>query len=645
MKRVLVVIVLVCSSVTLVHAEPPSGVLPFRMLGSDTLREVTRDVIFSCSLENNIDYQGTGSTNGGAAMRTRDQQIAPQSRFLNSAECADFGSSPQLGQGITIGLDGIGAFGDASEVTTCDTLRHTGNLTVNERNGVAGIQCPSCAGNAYTFSDWRDVLRIVYTGQAAHITASACSDADPSRIPSALGGAAPAGCGNGSVAAPEQCDDGNVASFDGCSSNCTFEIANPNRCNSDLRRELVGAWGNLFEGGCSDPECAELRHAFRRDDASGTTDTFLTLLGLPQATSRTFCNGFETEDLDPIRRPCDANEQVCATVPFANRAANPNGGNPTGSPTNPAVSGGDLGVVLTVMMPADTAMQYGDQCALGKFAYSPMPFAASTDAQRCPDGNGRVLGKCRWPLTAASQFNCRAVQATRPPIRTLVNMDGRAYNLVPRDPSTGELLLTATGVADPRYGGGGWYRVHQTVAMANGSGFCDLPDATQQLGCLVTASPCSLAFAGREALFAGPTKAFKLRSPLNEAGFPAQAIALEDILIRRLLDPPGGTCGNGTGDNFGYRYPLSRRLWINASRGFGPSGFSNISDTVDSNDADTTPDLNTMERTLLTCMADRELTDRAIVDAGFITLTENNCSVGSCTAAELQLDYRSRSCQ
>ena len=221
-------------------AEPQSGVLPMQMFGSDTLREVTLEVIQTCQLQNNITYLGTGSTNGGNAMRTKDQQIAPQSRFLNSQECSDFGSSPQLGQGITIGLDGIGVFGDATEPTSCSTIRYTGSVVVTERNGVAGLQCPSCSGSTYTFADWRDVLRIVYAGQAAHISADPCSDADPTKVPAALTAApAPTGCGDHTVTAPEQCDDGNTTNFDGCSSSCTWEIGDSNRCDSDLRRELV----------------------------------------------------------------------------------------------------------------------------------------------------------------------------------------------------------------------------------------------------------------------------------------------------------------------------------------------------------------------------------------------------------------------
>ena len=639
---------------TTAHAAPPPA-LPMKMLGSDTLREVTREVIESCDLTSHIDYQGTGSSNGGAAMKPQgsagaDQQIAPQSRFLNGAECAYFGSSPQLGQGITVGLDGIGVMGDDTETTGCKTLRYSSSLTVTEQNGVSGVQCPNCSGSQYAFSDWRDVLRIVYAGQSAHINQDPCSDADPSRVPAAIGGTPPTGCGNGVVAAPEQCDDGNTTNFDGCASNCTWEIGHASRCNSDLRRSLVANFGSLFQGGCTDPECAQLRHAFRRDDFSGTTDTFLTLLGLPSATGRTFCNGFEVEDLDPIRRACDPNEQVCATVPYASRNANPHGGNPTGNTTDPGSAGGDLGLVLAVSMPADLDKQFSpDACGFGRFALAPMPSAFNATAQRCPDCNGRTLGLCRVPITAAasgSKYSCLATKTTVPPLRTCVNMDGRAYNLIARDPDTGALLNTQTGINDPRWGGGAHYRIHQTTAMSNADSFlaCSEADATQQLGCLVTASPCSIAYAGREALYAGFNKAFMLRSPLSDANHPAQQLPLEDVLIRRLLDVAGASnnaCGQGPGNNFGYRYPLARRLWINSARGFGLPSFSAISDTVTATNGSA---LASMEKQLAICMADRSLTDQAIVDNGFITITDRNCSAGICDPDELAIGYRARSC-
>ena len=127
----------------------------------------------------------------------------------------------------------------------------------------------------------RDVLRIVYTGQSSKVTPlpDPCSPTDPTATP----------------AAP-----GNIIG----------------RCDSTLRKTLVGSWGNMFQGGCTNSKCPTgLKHAFRRDDASGTTDTFLTLLGLPKATTRSFCNGFEVEDLDPIRTPSKSWRMMKFTTP------------------------------------------------------------------------------------------------------------------------------------------------------------------------------------------------------------------------------------------------------------------------------------------------------------------------------------------
>jgi cysteine-rich repeat protein len=438
----------------------------------------------------------------------------------------------------------------------------------------------------------------------------------------------------------EQCDGGNTANFDGCASNCVWEIGNENRCNSDLRRALVANYTNLFPAGCTNTNCTEVRHVFRRDDLSGTTDTFLTLLGLPQATGRTFCNGLELEDLDPIRRKCDSTEQVCATIPYANRNANANGGTATVAATDPAVSGGDLGLVQAITMPADTTKQYSaSACGLGRFGFVPMPTAIAAISQKCPDGNSRSGNLCRAPLTNTSKYGCLAVQGTRPANRVFVNMDGRGYNLMARDPDTGGLLSTLAGITDPRWGGGGVYRIHQTVSQAKAPAgwLCKETDATLQIGCLVIASPCSVSYAGREALFAGLdlVKAFVLRSPSNTADVP-----LLDENIRRLLDPvgaSGGACVQGNGNNFGLRYALSRRLWINTEKGFGLPDFSNISDVVNGT-------VQTKEKMLAKCMADRTITDQAIVENNFTTITDRNCSAGVCDPNELDLDYRSRSC-
>jgi hypothetical protein len=91
-------------------------------------------------------------------------------------------------------------------------------------------------------------------------------------------------------------------------------------CNSPARAAVVNAYAQLFEGGCTPAACPDgIKHAYRRGDLSGTTDTFLSLIGAPgvvrasdgTVASTPFCNGKEGEDLDPVRRQCDSTEQVC----------------------------------------------------------------------------------------------------------------------------------------------------------------------------------------------------------------------------------------------------------------------------------------------------------------------------------------------
>lgn len=91
-------------------------------------------------------------------------------------------------------------------------------------------------------------------------------------------------------------------------------------CKSSARQALVSNYASMFEGGCTSTPCGSIAHAFRRADLSGTTDTFLALIGAPgvsrdavsgRVTFTPFCNGLDTEDKDPIRRSCDQSEQVC----------------------------------------------------------------------------------------------------------------------------------------------------------------------------------------------------------------------------------------------------------------------------------------------------------------------------------------------
>lgn len=134
-------------------------------------------------------------------------------------------------------------------------------------------------------------------------------------------------------------------------------------CNTAARQTLAGSYASLFEGGtCTSTACTTIKHAYRRGDVSGTTDTFLNLIGAPAVvrtpagtgpvTATPFCNGLENEDRDPLRRPCSQEEQVCEfdgtlglvlpiVVPTASNNLSDlfNAGNAAGVNADPAVNG------------------------------------------------------------------------------------------------------------------------------------------------------------------------------------------------------------------------------------------------------------------------------------------------------------------
>jgi hypothetical protein len=673
--------------------------------GSDTLFEITRDLITAAGLGGSLNYLGGGSTLGGQRMNPNTnpqpnyQQISPQSRFLNAAECTIAGTitfGTNRGQGYQIGLDGLAIFKDrtedqaagTSEASACRVIRYAGCMEVLDLNnaavlgfgnGAAGIDDGTGAGNTaslflsdgpdadgvldhYCFTHWADALRIIYNGQHAHVSDSSQTAACAANPPSA-------------------------------------SALTAKRCNSDVRRTLVENWANIFDtvgddgaGGCTDARCTALKHAFRRDDLSGTTDTFLSLISVPGVTAsgattpgnqRTFCNGLENEDLDTIRRPCNlvsnsANDPdtVCAPVRMRDRNA-PFGadGSPTGAAGSTAATPppaqvvtdpstwSDLGLVLAVSLPSlpgQSGFQYDNTfCTTspvgGAFRLAQMPSALSLTAQRCPDGNPRSGGQCRAPVyqTGANvgRWNCKSRRTNRPGGLAWPNFDARAYNMVPRDPATGAILQpNHASITDPRWGGGGHYRIHQafskptTPALAGTHPTCTFPDATRQIGCLVEADHCSIGFAGLEAsdplappgdpaqfdaqlsALAGTNRTLLLRAQFDtnttetlaagDATFPDFEVEATDANVQRLVDLDACTTPEG---EFDLRYSLSRILWLNSSQGFGAVGaagdFSNISDTP----AGSVP-ATTNERQFSQAYTTRATMDPILSANGFVTL-------------------------
>jgi hypothetical protein len=229
------------------------------MKGSDTLRTVTLDMtiaVSSCAGTplcpgTGINYVGGGSGSGENAMLVGNQTVAPMSRFLGGQTFNSDGGIksqgickgaldsglPTAANGLIVGLDGLGIVASSAlaGTTTCN-----GTAGGDDAGACAspGVPLDSTVGFAwnttvagYTFADWKDVLRILYMGQ---------------------------------------------------------DHSGSTNCNSSIRNTLANNWSSVFEAaGCTAANCsAGIKHLFRRDDASGTTDIFAQLLGFggPTAT-------------------------------------------------------------------------------------------------------------------------------------------------------------------------------------------------------------------------------------------------------------------------------------------------------------------------------------------------------------------------
>jgi hypothetical protein len=294
-----------------------------QLRGSDTLKDITIDLLAICPGADpagaaGLVYLGTGSGNGESGLRDTGipgtvhtgvnvtggcsdgadadtllecQTVAPMSRFLQATATCAFPEQPTTGpksaksaalaEGISFALDGIVIVGAPTHTTTCNDdpglagtdpedcdsttgasagFAYARTITVTDENTTPGIQCAKCTGGSgdqYTLGQgsaangWKDVLRIIYTGATMDVSNAATTIADRD-------------------------------------------------CDGDLRHTIVNHWGDMFQNDCTGGSCTQLKHAFRRDDESGTTDTFLTLIGAPAAAVATgvspFCNAAQTGD-------------------------------------------------------------------------------------------------------------------------------------------------------------------------------------------------------------------------------------------------------------------------------------------------------------------------------------------------------------
>ncbi len=530
--------------------------------GSDTLFEVTNDVLAACPGAAGLVYDGTGSGAGETALKAGTQTVAPMSRFLASANtCAVVAptGTPATSEGIVVGLDGIAIVGSLANAGTsaCNGATADCNATTEPNVGVAYSTTVTLSTGTYTFTGWQDVLRVVYAG-LDHTAGSDLTKRD---------------------------------------------------CNSELRRTIVNSWSTFFQSACSGGACTQIQHAFRRDDSSGTTDTFISLLGLPSAAVATnvtpFCNAktaaetlptgvtrlpADFQDNDPIRRTC---------------AGTNNGATPANAGTEQVCGRkGDLGLVLPIV-PTDflaDADAFPLAACTTKTAFGKAPKAVA-GAVRCPNGDIPVfIDQCLVPVDASGSAACLAGKNTKPAFvfdNTAVDgvapsaADGRVYN-AHLHKADGTYQVDKKTPARPI--SGAFYRIHSTRTQNTPdatTGTCQNRDATSQIGCLVQASPCSLGFAGREAS--------------TEAG----AVALKV----NALEPTIGCIQSFT-------YPLSRKLYFTTMLGF--------------------ESVAGQELALAKCMATQATVETALTAHGFVTLGRapycEDFNESQCTGAPANVD-------
>lgn len=403
-----------------------------------------------------IVFVGGGSGAAELAMANGTQQVAPMARPLGTLACGTgpLNSFQTTSEGLEIAAEVVMAVASATASAQCQGQKPTGGLA---STSTITVQNPSAPDTVYRFSDWKDVLGVLYTGR----------------------------------------DRAHVGVAD---------------CGSNLRRSLQKSWFKMFQGTCSSGPCADLKHLWRPSDLSGTTQAFLALASLPgvpvgAVKSTPFCNGTESEDNDPIRVPCAANDNVCG-------------------------ADGSSGLVQAIAVPSGVAASIAyptRDCEAGVYDWVPAPNAT---LDTCPGGGFNLFTLCLAPAfndpAQPKRFNhsCLKREANDAPFFTPNTADTRVYNRHLRMPN-GALVIDAAGneVA------GAWYRVRSAITCRE--------SATLQIGCLAALYGCTLGLGG----------------PSSEwAGGAALAISGVEAKVPNFLNRS---------------YPLAQSFYLNTLKGFG----------------------------------------------------------------------------
>jgi hypothetical protein len=636
-----------------------------------------------------INYIGTGSGNGENEMEQQSapaQHVAPMSSFLsrngavnNICAVKETGTTNATAEGIDFALDGIiiAASKTSGSSTTCSgntAIDGTGVCDPGTANAGLGLAyavvihdvekiVPGPNMVLETIRNGTDVLvggtqnngstlkpgleRILAAGAGQHVQSTPAGD---DVVLPEVTYTIPAGAAGWK--------DILKVIYGGVDN-----VNNTKSCASAIRYAVADTYSNVFQSGCStsattatgssatsgngcrQKTCtgsgttcgtvadgpAELRHAFRRDDASGTTDTFLSILGLQKPTAVNlaacitgFCNGFtgtsppedwrtdnvisddqgtsnaakpgaydwDYQDYDPIRRRCMDGDDVCDRR-------------------------GTLGLVLPIVptdfltksqafaLTADTNGKNipgtGAAPMLGTAQASTIPvFHACSGSNpvvdgRCPNGVTQQTG-CQWPNTGdsgtpaplGSSFNNYAANYNgkdNVPTESVVDdvvyagwkvgaADGRAYNKIARDLGAAPqpLLRDKKTVGNGfRNITGAFFRLH---AVTEGLGPAEeLPGTGGTPLCNERDATSQIAcLTANDPCSIGYVGRGALSNGFNTAAIRVNQQAPTDDCVQRLISSPSTS------------YGLARRLFLNTVAGFenltGGSAKGNVNEVA-----------------------------------------------------------------
>jgi hypothetical protein len=593
--------------------------------GSDTLFEVTQDVLGACpgAFMRTISYLGGGSGVGVIQQQLNNQRVSPSSRSFKSTEYCTPGTTTNPGgpptnpantEALLVGVDGISVVGN----------RTTATCSSGAANGFGSPSFPVPGQPDYVPADSFEVLKLLYFG-----------------LHNGTGGS----------------------------------TADAYDCGSPQRRALVANWRNLFAIDCGfgDNTCPNgLTHAWRPADVTGTADAFVRILNPPHRTIGTFSNvpTDKQRRQNPFCNSHDANfntasyvdegtptalsgatfysaadmqdEDPVRVASFTNFATTITGDTVSRGRFGTPAFAGSLGVVLPILPPDAPAITLSDAYPQVNCSTSCdlVPIIRSTQIPAgfiCPDGQAPVLGGCLQPVISSSHNpdpRCIASNTTRC-FGVPGSPDGRAYNLativlasqIPAANRQAGAVYQFALDANKRIMAGSFYRIHMRKPAPNAApdtslgqtGICREADATGQIGCLVDADRCSLGVAGRGAAknFPGlggppvptpaPLKALALSAPGIASTPPFTPGPDPDLAVRNLLSAPGTTPF----------YPMARRLWLHTLYGFGDSQLF----------TDNNADFKSGERELVKCFNNASLTTAAIVDNGYVPHTTGSGAI------------------